>query len=153
MNNPQNFGVVEFNSNGIPHKIIEKPKNTNSKIIVPGLYVFDETVTEMTKSLRLSRRGELEITDLNMLYLNKKKLNLTNLSRGSVWIDAGLPSSYSHASNHIANIEKTHGLKIGCPEEAALRRGFIQKKQLKDHVHQLPNCEYRNYLECLINDD
>ena len=107
----------------------------------------------MTKSLKLSSRGEFEITDLNMLYLKERKLSLTNLSRGSLWIDAGAPASYAHASNYIANIERTHGLKIGCPEEAALRRGFIQKKQLKNHVHQLPNCEYRDYLERLTNDD
>ena len=152
MNNPQNFGVIEFDANGMPHKIIEKPKNTDSRSIVPGLYVFDETVTEMAKSLKLSPRGEFEITDLNMLYLNERKLSLTNLSRGSVWIDAGAPASYSHASNYIANIEKTHGLKIGCPEEAAFRRGFIEKKQLQDHVCKLPNCDYRDYLERIIND-
>lgn len=151
VNNPQNFGVIEFNSFGAIDRIVEKPKETTSRVIVPGLYVYDNEVAEIVRKLCPSNRGELEITDLNMAYLREDNLHLTYLSRGSVWIDAGTPSSFSHASSYIATIEKTHGLKIGCPEEAALRRNCINKEQLKIYSCRLPDCEYKYYLEALIS--
>ena len=150
VNNPQNFGVIEFNSVGAIEKIVEKPKETSSRVIVPGLYVYDKDVVNVARQLRPSSRGELEITDLNMIYLRDQKLHLTNFSRGSAWIDAGSPSSFSHASSYIATIEKTHGLKIGCPEEAALNRNFINGEQLRAHSSRLPDCDYKNYLDALI---
>ena len=149
VNNPQNFGVIEFNALGALDRIVEKPKETSSRVIVPGLYVYDKDVIKAARQLCPSNRGELEITDLNMLYLAESKLHLTNLSRGSVWIDAGSPSSFSHASSYIATIEKTHGLKIGCPEEAALRRHFINGEQLRAYSCLLPDCDYKNYLDSL----
>jgi len=149
VNNPQSFGVIEFDTLGAIARIVEKPKETSSRIIVPGLYVYDKGVISAAKQLCPSNRGELEITDLNMLYLRERKLHLTYLSRGSVWIDAGSPSSFSHASSYIATIEKTHGLKIGCPEEAALRRNFINGKQLRAYSCMLPDGDYKNYLDSL----
>jgi len=147
---PQHFGVIVFDHHRKPIAIEEKPKKPRSNVIIPGFYIYDNSVVAMCEKLKPSPRGELEITDLNNLFLKKQSLSLKNLSRGSVWIDAGTPSALSRASRYIAAIEETHGLKIGCPEEAALVRGFISKRALCTYLETMPDCEYRHYLNSLI---
>ena len=150
VSNSKRFGVIEFDAKGLPLEIVEKPKNTASKTIVPGLYIYDANVCDLARSLEPSVRGELEITDLNNAYLRLGNLQIKNLSRGSVWIDAGTPNSISRASRYIATIEDNHGMKIGCPEEAALVRQFVSSKKLKQEITKMPDCEYKAYLEGLI---
>ena len=150
VSNPNRFGVVEYDSLGKPKRIVEKPENPKSKTVVPGLYVFGADVCKIAKTLRPSKRGELEITDLMNCYLSKHRLTVKNLSRGSVWIDAGTTDSISRAGRYVATVEENHGMKIGCPEEAALVRNFISPDQLATHVNTLPNCAYRDYLKDLI---
>lgn len=150
VSDPNRFGVVEFDKQGAPVRIVEKPKHTNSRTVIPGLYVYDATVCERSKTLEPSARGEIEISDLNMQYLGENKLRVTNLSRGSVWIDAGTPAALSRAGRYIATIEENHGLKIGCPEEAALRRKFIDVENLSLYVSSLPKCDYKEYLVNLM---
>ena len=150
---PARFGVIEFDVYQKPVKIVEKPESTNSKIVVPGLYVYDSGVCKKAKALKPSSRGELEITDLNNVYLGLGQLTVKNLSRGSVWIDAGTPASISRAGRYIATIEENHGMKIGCPEEAALVRNFISKEKLKQCLSTLPECDYKNFLTQLLQLD
>ena len=146
VSNPSRFGVVEFDRFGEPIGIIEKPEHPKSKTVVPGFYIYDEKILEISDSLKPSKRGELEITDVNMTYLKSGQLELHDLSRGSVWIDAGTPEALSRATRYISTIEEHHGLKIGCPEEASFRRGFISSQQLMMIAESLPECSYRNYL-------
>lgn len=150
VSNPNRFGVVEFDNKGKPLEIVEKPYKTSSNTIVPGLYIYDRYVCSLARSLKPSARGELEITDLNNAYLHRSKLSIQNLSRGSVWIDAGTPNSISQATRYIATIEDNHGMKIGCPEEAALIRQFISPQRLATELKKLPDCDYRNYLAKLV---
>lgn len=147
---PNRFGVIEFDNNGKPRKIIEKPKTTTSKTIVPGFYVYDNEVISISHTLSPSSRGEIEIADVNNTYLSRGLLRVKNLSRGSLWIDAGTTTALSRASSYISTIENNHGLKIGCPEEAALIRGFISRQHLESQLSQFPDCEYKSYLTELI---
>jgi glucose-1-phosphate thymidylyltransferase len=143
---PRRYGVVEFDADGRAISIQEKPKQPKSNYAVPGLYVYDNDVVALTKQLKPSARGELEITDLNVEYLRRGKLNVFRLSRGFAWLDAGTSSSLHDASAYVQTIEQRQGIKIGCPEEAAFRRGFISLQQLDALAAAMPNCEYKDYL-------
>ncbi len=130
----------------------EKPKQPKSHFAVPGLYVYDERVVDLCRSLRPSARGELEITDLNLLYLKEKQLHVKLLSRGMAWLDTGTQTSLLEAGNYIATIEHRQGLKIACLEEVALRTGFINQSQLSTIIDRLPKGEYRDYLQMVCDE-
>src|SRR5207248_445805 len=126
---PQRYGVVEFDSDGRAISLEEKPKQPKSQFAVPGLYVYDGQVVDLCRQLRPSARGELEITDLNLLYLKEKQLHVKLLSRGMAWLDTGTQTSLLEAGNYIATIEHRQGLKVACLEEVALRMGFIGRSE------------------------
>lgn len=147
---PERYGVVEFDAQGRALSIQEKPKVPKSNYAVPGLYIYDNQVLAITRSLRPSPRGELEITDVNVAYLGLGQLRVHQLSRGFAWLDAGTSSSLHEASAYVQTIERRQGIKIGCPEEAAFRRGFITLAQLETLAEQMPHCEYRDYLRRVI---
>ena len=149
---PQRYGVVEFDTNGHALSIEEKPKSPKSNYAVPGLYIYDNQVVSITQSLKPSARGELEITDVNLEYLRRNQLNVFKLGRGFAWLDAGTSSSLHDASAYVQTIEKRQGIKIGCPEEAAFRRGFISSAQLGQVISSIPDCEYRQYLERVLRE-
>lgn len=149
---PQRYGVVEFDAAGKAISLEEKPKQPKSHYAVPGLYVYDERVVELCRSLRPSARGELEITDLNLLYLKEKQLHVKLLSRGMAWLDTGTQTSLLEAGNYIATIEHRQGLKIACLEEVALRTGFINQSQLSKIIDRLPKGEYRDYLQMVCDE-
>lgn len=144
---PERYGVVEFDAAGKALSIEEKPKNPRSNYAVPGIYIYDNHVVAMAKALKPSARGELEITDINQRYLTQGDLRVERLNRGFAWLDAGTSSALQEASAYIATVENRQGLKIGCPEEAALVRGFLSIDAFDALVARLPNCEYRSYLE------
>jgi glucose-1-phosphate thymidylyltransferase len=149
---PQRYGVVEFDAEGKAISLEEKPKEPKSHYAVPGLYVYDERVVDFCRSLRPSARGELEITDLNLLYLKEKQLHVKLLSRGMAWLDTGTQTSLLEAGNYIATIEHRQGLKIACLEEVALRTGFINQSQLSNIIDRLPKGEYRDYLQMVCDE-
>jgi glucose-1-phosphate thymidylyltransferase len=149
---PERYGVVEFDAEGKAISLEEKPKQPKSHYAVPGLYVYDERVVELCRSLRPSARGELEITDLNLLYLKEKQLHVKLLSRGMAWLDTGTQTSLLEAGNYIATIEHRQGLKIACLEEVALRTGFINQSQLSRIIDRLPKGEYRDYLQMVCDE-
>jgi glucose-1-phosphate thymidylyltransferase len=149
---PQRYGVVEFDAKGKAISLEEKPKDPKSHFAVPGLYVYDERVVDLCRTLRPSARGELEITDLNLLYLKEKQLHVKLLSRGMAWLDTGTTTSLLDASNYIATIEHRQGLKIACLEEVALRMGFISQAQLSAIIDRLPKGEYRDYLQTVCDE-
>jgi glucose-1-phosphate thymidylyltransferase len=143
---PERYGVVEFGPDGRAISLEEKPKDPKSHFAIPGLYVYDNRVVEFCRGLKPSARGELEITDLNSLYLERNELHVKLLSRGMAWLDTGTQTSLLEAGNYIATIEHRQGLKIACLEEAAFRMGFIEQAQLERIVDELPKGEYREYL-------
>jgi glucose-1-phosphate thymidylyltransferase len=146
VNDPERYGVVEFDANGKAVSIEEKPKSPRSNYAVPGLYIYDNEVVDITKNLKPSARGELEITAVNVEYLRRGTLRVQRLARGFAWLDAGTSSSLHEASAYVQTIEKRAGVKIGCPEEAAFRQGFVSLAELETIVGTMPNCEYRAYL-------
>jgi glucose-1-phosphate thymidylyltransferase len=150
---PERYGVVEFDADGRVISLEEKPKQPKSHYAVPGLYVYDERVVEFTRSLRPSARGELEITDLNKMYLERGELNVKLLGRGMAWLDTGTQTSLLEASNYIATIEHRQGLKIACLEEVAFRMGFIDDAQLGRIIDRLPKGEYREYLQVVAKEE
>ncbi len=147
VNDPERYGVVEFDLQGQAVSIEEKPKQPKSNYAVPGLYLYDNRIVEITRNLKPSARGELEITAVNVEYLRRGDLRVERLARGFAWLDAGTSSSLHEASAYVQTIEKRAGIKIGCPEEAAFRSGIVNLAQLEVIVRQMPNCEYRAYLE------
>ncbi len=149
---PQRYGVVEFDSHGRVISLEEKPRQPKSQYAVPGLYVYDERVVEFCRRLRPSARGELEITDLNRIYLERNELNVKLLSRGMAWLDTGTQTSLLEAGNYIATIEHRQGLKIACLEEVAFRTGFIDEAQLRATIDKLPKGEYREYLSTVCDE-
>ena len=149
---PQRYGVVEFDAAGKAISLEEKPKQPKSQYAVPGLYVYDERVVDLCRSLHPSARGELEITDLNLLYLKEKQLHVKLLSRGMAWLDTGTQTSLLEAGSYIATIEHRQGLKIACLEEVALRTGFINQSQLSKIIDRLPKGEYRDYLQMVCDE-
>jgi glucose-1-phosphate thymidylyltransferase len=150
VNDPERYGVVEFDAGGQAISIEEKPKSPKSNYAVPGLYIYDNNIVAVTKALKPSARGELEITDVNVAYLRRGALRVQRLSRGFAWLDAGTSSSLHDASAYVQTIEQRQGIKIGCPEEAAYRRGFLSLEQLNALTTKLPNCEYRDYLTNVV---
>ena len=146
VNDPERYGVVEFDANGQALSIEEKPQQPKSSYAVPGLYIYDNSVVSITRNLKPSARGELEITDVNVEYLRRRQLHVHRLSRGFAWLDAGTSSSLHEASAYVQTIEKRAGIKMGCPEEAAFRRGFLSLEQLEALLGRMPKCEYREYL-------
>ena len=150
VNDPERYGVVEFDAGGQAISIEEKPKQPKSNYAVPGLYIYDGSVVDVAKNLKPSARGELEITDLNVAYLRRGALRVYRVGRGFAWLDAGTSSSLHEASAYVQTIEKRAGIKIGCPEEAAFRSGFISLAQLAAVTNQMPNCEYRDYLAGVV---
>ena len=146
VNDPERYGVVEFDAQGRAISIEEKPKQPKSNYAVPGLYIYDNEVLNIVKAQKPSARGELEITDVNVSYLNRGNLRVSRLTRGFAWLDAGTSSSLHEASAYVQTIEKRAGVKIGCPEEAAFCAGFLSLEQLIQLLEKMPNCEYRAYL-------
>jgi glucose-1-phosphate thymidylyltransferase len=144
---PERYGVVEFGLDGRVISLEEKPKKPKSQYAVPGLYVYDQQVVEYCKSLVPSARGELEITDLNLIYLRQNSLHVRLLGSGMAWLDTGTQTSLLEAANYIATIEHRQGLKVACLEEVALRMGFIDQQQIEHLIGGLNKGEYRSYLE------
>ncbi len=149
VNDPERYGVVEFDAEGRAISIEEKPARPRSNHAVPGLYLYDNEVVEIARNLQPSARGELEITDVNLEYLRRGALRVCRLTRGFAWLDAGTSSSLHEASAYVQTIEKRQGIKVGCPEEAAFRRGFISLPEFEKLIGRLPRCEYRTYLEAV----
>ncbi len=143
---PQRYGVVEFGPDGRALSLEEKPEQPKSQFAVPGLYVYDDRAVDFCRTLRPSGRGELEITDLNRLYLGNHELHVKQLSRGMAWLDTGTQTSLLEAANYIATIEHRQGLKVACLEEVAYRTGFISQSELSAIIDRLPKGEYRDYL-------
>jgi len=146
VNDPERYGVVEFDARGKAVSIEEKPASPKSNYAVPGLYIYDNEIVAIAKALKPSARGELEITAVNVEYLQRGRLHVQRLARGFAWLDAGTSSSLHDASAYVQTIEKRAGIKIGCPEEAAFRSGFLSLPQLDELVTKIPKCEYRDYL-------
>lgn len=143
---PQRFGVVEFDKNKKAISIEEKPQKPKSNYAVTGLYFYDNKVVEHAKNLKPSARGELEITDLNKIYLKNDKLRVQILGRGFAWLDTGTHSSLLQASQYVQTIEENQGIKIACLEEIAYRMGFLTKKDLLKIAEKYPNNEYYSYV-------
>lgn len=143
---PERYGVVEFDGGGKVLSIEEKPPKPKSHYAVPGLYLYDEKVVDVAKSIAPSPRGELEITDVNLEYLRRGELMVERLGRGIAWLDTGTHRSLLEASIFIETIESRQGLKIACLEEIALRRGFIDCEQMRTVIEATPNSSYRDYL-------
>lgn len=149
---PQRYGVVEFDRNGKAVSIEEKPREPKSSYAVPGVYIYDNDVVEIAREVKPSARGELEITDVNLEYLRRGKLQVRRLSRGFAWLDAGTSTALHEASAYIEAIERRQGVKIGCPEEAALVRGFLGIEQFEDLIQKMPTCEYSDYLRSVADE-
>jgi glucose-1-phosphate thymidylyltransferase len=150
VNDPTRYGVIEFDISGKAISIEEKPKDPKSDFAIPGIYFYDQHVVEFAEKLLPSTRGELEITDLNQMYLEKGKLNVEELGRGVAWLDAGLPDSLMSASAFIQTIQKRQGLMISCPEEISYRIGNINLNQLIHLTEQMGDNNYRKYLLNLV---
>ena len=142
---PCRYGIVEIDKNKKPMALVEKPKKPKSHWAVPGLYFYDNSVVKIAKTIKPSPRGELEITDINKVYLKKKKLSVEFLGRGFAWLDAGTYNSLLDSSLFIRTIEERQGIMVGCLEEIAYKRGFINKKQLLEQAKQM-NSVYTKYL-------
>lgn len=153
VNDPNRYGVVEFDKNMKAISIEEKPEVAKSQFAVPGLYFYDNKVVEYAESLKPSKRGELEITDLNLIYLKKNKLDVRLLRRGTAWLDTGTHESLLDASNFVAAIEKRQGLKIACLEEIAYRRNFIDLEQFAAIANSFNDNSYKNYLLTILKQE
>jgi len=147
VSDPQRYGVIEFDEAMKAVSIEEKPMTPKSNYAVPGLYFYDNEVVEIARTLKPSPRGEYEITDVNKAYLQKKKLHVAILDKGTAWLDTGTFDSLSDASEFVRVIEKRQGTKIGCIEEVAFRNGFISKKELLELADQLAKSGYGEYLK------
>lgn len=147
VSDPERFGVVEFDSNLKAISIEEKPKQPKSNYASVGLYFYPKDVVEKAKGLKPSARGELEITDLNNLYLNEGRMSVVPMRRGNAWLDAGTPDSLMESGAFVQIIEKRQGLKIACIEELAYRRGFIDDKQMLALIDELKDGNYKSYLK------
>ena len=147
---PTRYGVVNLNEKGKLISVVEKPKEPSSNYAVPGLYLFDEDVVKLTKKTSPSERGELEITAVINQFIVHKNVKLIKINRGCAWLDAGTPKSLHESSQYIKVIEERQGIKIGCIEEAAFKRKFINKTQLKNITAETPNSDYKDYLLKLL---
>ncbi|MBA4317286.1 MAG: glucose-1-phosphate thymidylyltransferase [Flavobacterium sp.] len=144
--NPQRYGIIDFDKEGRAVEIIEKPKEPKSNYAVPGLYVYDNRVVEFSQRLKPSARGELEITDLNNIYLKLDELQVEKIGRGVAWLDTGTPDALLQASNFFGVIEERQGLKVACIEEIAYKKGFIDNKQFNNLLKSIPASLYKDYL-------
>ena len=148
--NPEDYGVAELDDQGRLISLVEKPKNPKSNLAIIGIYMYPNNVIEFSKKIRPSKRGELEITSLNQIYLTNNDLDIQIFGRGFSWFDTGTYNSILEASNLIRLIEKRSGLKIGCLEEISFNQGFISKNEIKTIINELNECDYKNYLKRLI---
>ena len=151
VDDPQRYGIVELDENKKPVSIIEKPKEPKSNWAVPGLYFYDNNVVNIAKTIKPSPRGELEITDVNKIYLQQKKLSVELLGRGFAWLDAGTYNSLLDSSLFIRTIEERQGIMVGCLEEIAYKKGFISKEQVLKRA-KLLNSVYGKYLEKVVKE-
>jgi glucose-1-phosphate thymidylyltransferase len=152
VHDPKRYGVAEFDKTNKVLSLEEKPKNPKSNYAVTGLYFYDNDVVAMAKSLKPSARGELEITDLNRLYLDQQKLNVEIMGRGYAWLDTGTHDSLLEASQFIATIENRQGLKVSCPEEISYRQGWINTTQLEKLAAPLSKNGYGQYLKKILKE-
>ena len=150
VNDPERYGVVEFDKSGTAIGIEEKPTHPKSNYAVPGLYLYDNKVIEITRQMTPSARGELEITDVNIDYLNRRELRVEKLERGIAWLDTGTHTSLLEASHFIGTLESRQGLKIACLEEIAYHKGFIDRQQFEQVIEDTPKSSYREYLELVL---
>lgn len=152
VHDPERYGVVEFDENGQAIGIEEKPARPKTHYAVPGLYLYDSKVVEITRTMRPSSRGELEITDLNLEYLRRGELRVEKLGRGIAWLDTGTHQSLLEASHFIGTLEMRQGLKIACLEEIAFRLGFIDRAAMERVIAATPKSGYRDYLSRVYNE-
>ena len=150
---PQRYGVVEFNKEGKAISIEEKPKRPKSNYAVPGIYIFNNEVVGIAKSLKPSARGEIEITDVNKDYMQREKLHVEKIGRGIAWLDTGTPEALLKASNFFGLIEERQGLKVACIEEIAYHKKFIDRKKYDKLISRIPNSMYKDYLLNLLKTD
>ncbi len=153
VNDPERYGVIEFNNSGKPIRIEEKPKNPKSRYVITGLYFFDNTVVEKAKKVKPSKRGELEITSIIDMYLKENSLDVEFLGRGMAWLDTGTFEALHQAGSYIRTLEKRQGLKIGCPEEVAWRNGWITDHQFRNIGSDIGNKIYIDYINQIIDDN
>ena len=153
VHDPERYGVVEFDKSGTVLSIEEKPAQPRSHYAVPGLYLYDEQVVEVTRALKPSPRGELEITDVNLAYLRSGRLRVEKLGRGIAWLDTGTHESLLEASHFIGTLEARQGLKIACLEEIAYRKGFVDRIGFEAIIAGIPKSGYRSYLEMVLRDE
>jgi len=150
--NPQDYGVITLDLQGHPQSVIEKPLNPKSNLAVPGLYFYDETVLERAKEVKVSERGELEITSINLSYLKEGKLSVELLPRGTAWLDTGTFETLHEASSYVRALELRQGFKIACLEEISFRNNWISTPELAKLITNCPNAMYADYLKKLIRD-
>ena len=148
--NPQDFGVVEFDRNGKVISLEEKPQNPKSNYAVPGLYFYDNTVVEKAKRVKPSKRGELEITSINEMYLQEEKLHVVNFGRGMAWLDTGTHDALLEAANFVKTIQSRQGVMVACLEEIAYRNGWISKEKVLELAKPLMKSKYGEYLVNLV---
>jgi glucose-1-phosphate thymidylyltransferase len=153
VHDPERYGVVEFDKGGKVLSIEEKPARPRSHFAIPGLYLYDRQVVEITRGLSPSARGELEITDVNLAYLRAGSLRVERLGRGIAWLDTGTHESLLEASHFIGTLELRQGLKIACLEEIAYRKGFVDRAGFETIIAATPKSGYRNYLEMVLRDE
>ena len=151
--NPQDFGVVEFDRNGKVISLEEKPQNPKSNYAVPGLYFYDNTVVEKAKRVKPSKRGELEITSINEMYLQEDKLHVINFGRGMAWLDTGTHDALLEAANFVKTIQSRQGVMVACLEEIAYRNGWINKEKVLELAKSLMKTKYGEYLVGMVKND
>ncbi|MEM9446265.1 MAG: glucose-1-phosphate thymidylyltransferase RfbA [Verrucomicrobiota bacterium] len=152
VSNPKAYGVIEFDYDGKAISIEEKPRAPKSNYAVPGIYFYDDQVVQHAKSLKPSARGELEITDLNLIYLQRKELMVKVIGRGTAWLDTGTHKSLLEASHFVQTIQSRQGLQVACLEEIAFNKGWVDEKQISKSIHSMGKSSYATYLESLLQE-